>query len=185
MSKVNLLDSSVQELYQKEPFWNICNPCQCEGCCCIGADVSVYEDEWRLICDYVQTLPAEERNVLADNIKINRMCIFRATDKCLIHPVRPENCRYTPYQYVVTSDDHLRYSQVKISGLTSKCVFKAVDEPIDPSLAHELRQNKFADLLNHGRHTKYLSLNWQVAYSPLPGSHHPVSEWIRIEPLIY
>lgn len=176
---MTILESTIQELYQMEPFWNICNPCQCKGHCCVGADVTIYEREWAEIERHIQALPYEDQDTLRLNIKHKRKCVFRANDKCLIHAVRPENCRFTPYQYGITPDNHLKYTQVKRSKLTGMCTYRSVDRLIDVTMANDLRQSKFATLENFGRPTVYLSLNWQVAHSQTSGAALPASEWIR------
>ena len=176
---MEVLDSSIQELYQKEPFWNICNPCQCKGHCCIGADIQIHKNEWTEIERYIRELSYEDKTALCRNIQRSSKCVFRTNDKCLIHAVRPANCRYTPYQYVVTADNHLRYTQVKHSKITGTCIYCTVDAPIDAATANELRQCKFAPLDNFGMSTLYLSLNWQVAHSEALGTSCPASELVR------
>lgn len=180
---MEVLDSAIQELYQKEPFWNICNPCQCKGHCCIGADITIYENEWAEIERYIRKLSTEDKTALSRNIQQSSKCIFRTDDKCLIHTVRPANCRYTPYQYVVTADNHLRYTQVKHSKITGTCIYRTVYDQIDAATANELRQCKFAPLDNFGRPTIYLSLNWQVAHSEALGTAFSASELIRLTAL--
>lgn len=181
---MELLDSSIRELYTREPYWNMCNPCRCGGCCCIGADISISEGEWQTIKQYVQTLPEEDKSILANNIKTNNLCVFRALDKCLIHDVRTEDCRYTPYQYVVTVDNRLIYSELKLSDDKDRCVWRRVEKPITPRLAQEMREQEFFYLPNFGRSTLYLSLNWQIAHSPSQDISHNLSEWLQIESLI-
>lgn len=182
---MKILEATIRELYKIEPFWNICNPCQCKGHCCIGADISISESEWAQIERYIQTLPYEGLDTLRLNIKHERNCVFRAYDRCLIHPVRPENCRFTPYQYCITPDSRLRYTQVMRHEYGCECVYESVDCPIDRALANTLSHQKFAILDNFGRPTVYLSLNWQVAHCQSPESSHYASEWIRVKPLSY
>lgn len=166
---MKILESAIQELYQREPFWSICNPCQSKGHCCIGAVITIRKNERTEIERHIQALSSEDKKALVQNIQHSSKCVFRTNEKCLIHAVRPANCRYTPYQYVVTADGILQYTQVKHSAITGTCSYKRLNRLLDAAEADELRHCKFATLNNFGRPTVYLSLNWLVAHSPALG----------------
>lgn len=178
------LDLTIKELYEREPYWNMCNPCQCGGYCCIGADISISEDEWHKIKQYIGELSQEDMSILANNIDTNKMCFFRTPDKCMIHAVRPENCKYTPYQYLVTQDNRLQYHYAKVNDATNQCEFKFVDIPLADHLLSVLKSCKFHQLPNYDKQIFYLNLNWQVAHSQPKGVSHHLSEWLQIESLI-
>lgn len=180
MDSLILLDKAIQELRAREPFWNICFPCECKGVCCRRADITICEKEWSAIHSYVRGLPDSEKALLRRNIRRGSMCVFQTESKCLIHDVRPENCRYTPYQYNVV-DGRLNYSMVRVDSLSSECTFDSVSMPLSAENCEKLSECKFALLPNHERKTWYLSLNWLVRNSPAlaPGNERLLSDWLR------
>lgn len=173
---MDLLESTIEELHRIDPFWDICCPCRCKGHCCVGADITIYENEWLRIQHYIETLPEEDKVVLRRNIARGTHCVFRAADKCLIHQVRPENCRYTPFQARIDEDDTVVYSMVKVNPLTKKCHFRLIRRRLDSSSALSSRQQKFLLLPNFDRMTYYLCLNWQIAQRPIQGDSRLASE---------
>lgn len=179
------LNSLIEKLYKEETYWNICCPCQSDGYCCIGADVSVNTNEWSKIKKYVQLLSFEEKLILQKNIVNGTQCIFHAEDKCLIHDVRPENCRYTPYQLVVNSNNILKYSMVRINPETNRCEFEPVRKRISPQERKMIEQNSFVLLPNFDSYTKYISLNWLAKHcSVITEKTLCVSEWLKVQPLL-
>lgn len=95
-----ILFHRIEKLIKIEPYWNKCMHCQHHGKCCIKANVSIREDEWIVIKEYIQNLNESDKSDLRYNIEHNIFCPFRASDKCLIHEVRPLNCIWTPFQVV-------------------------------------------------------------------------------------
>ncbi len=164
---MGLLDEMIDELIRIEPFWQICIPCRCGGTCCIGANILIETSEIEPIADRIAALEAEDAKMLARNALGKQLCVFRTQDKCLIHEVRPSNCRFTPYQYSVDENGILKYSQVSVSG--NACNAVQIKIPVDPIRANELRNSKFALLPNHGAPVHYLSLNWYASHRE-PGS---------------
>ncbi len=160
---MSLLDSMIEDLLVIEPFWKICYPCNFHGFCCIGAKIKFSDAECSAIDRYVSSLSESDQAVIADNLKHGRHCIYRSSDKCLIHDARPENCQYTPFQYVVNPQNVLIYSMVRIGA--EHCEFRHVDLPLSQQQADRARVQKFLRLPNFGRQTVYLSLNWYVAHS--------------------
>lgn len=88
----------INRLMEIEPYWNKCIHCQQCGKCCKGANVSIRTDEWIMIKEYIQNLNESDKSDLRYNIEHNIFCPFRASDKCLIHEVRPLNCIWTPFR---------------------------------------------------------------------------------------
>lgn len=172
------LEKSIQELLSQEPHWNCCFPCKNSGKCCIGADISVCEHEWNLIKQYVCGLPDHEKFLLSENIQSRNTCIFRTDTKCLIHEVRPENCRYTPFQAVITSDRELLYCMV-----SEDCSFQSIRKQLDSETASRIANTKFPVLQNFNSETKYLCLNQIYRPCGHEEKYHLVSEWLGLSPL--
>lgn len=158
---MSLLDTAIAELLSIEPFWNICYPCKFQGFCCIGAEITFDGNEKNIVDQYVSTLPANEQEIIRDNAARNQHCIYRAPEKCLIHDVRPENCRYTPFQATIDPENILRYSMVRI-GKSGHCEFRSREIQLSEPLTSHYRHEKFLLLPNFDRNTRYLSLNWIV-----------------------
>ena len=180
---MELLNLMIEELYKEESYWNICHPCQCNGYCCIGADISVDSNEWSIIKKFVQQLSFEEKAILQKNIISRTQCIFRTTNKCIIHNVRPDNCRFTPYQVSVDSSNTLRYNMVRFHPITKHCHFKLVKKAISHEERKMIEQAPLVALANYGSVTKYISLNWLVKHNPSNTNVLPVSKWIKNDPL--
>lgn len=85
------LEEAISELRKIEPYWNRCFPCKNQGKCCIGADVTIYKSEWNKIYSYLNNLPDLEKSIVMSNLQLNKLCIFRSEEKCLIHKVRPQS----------------------------------------------------------------------------------------------
>ena len=90
------IDSLSQELREIEPFWARCLPCRNSGRCCKGCDVPVYGSEWAAIIDFLTANPSVMEHA-KEAFAAGRMCMFRGAQGCMIHDVRPLNCRYAPY----------------------------------------------------------------------------------------
>lgn len=119
---MSLLESTIDELLSREPFWKICYPCKFKGFCCKGAEIDFSKNEQHIIDEYINTLPNDSQKIIYENKKYNKHCIYHSVEKCLIHEVRPQNCRYTPFQALIDNDNTLIYTMVRIvNGL---CDFK-------------------------------------------------------------
>lgn len=94
----NRLDSLVNTLYDKDPFWSKCLHCPFQGKCCNGANINVFPYEIPIIITYLKQCSLEDRLTLKNNIINNRYCPFQFEKKCLIHECRPLNCRWTPFK---------------------------------------------------------------------------------------
>ena len=167
----NLLEESIIELRKIEPFWDRCFPCNLKGICCQGADLSVYDSEWESILEYIAGFSSEDKKVLLTNVQQEKHCVFRAENNCLIHEVRPENCRYTPFQCLVTQDNYLKYAMV-----SDDCSFQYISLPLNDDDANLVRESKFIILRNFEKETHYLSLNYQVQQCPLSENSRHVSD---------
>ncbi len=170
---MNLLDAVIEELLEIEPFWRNCPHPGCAGICCKGADVTVDPMEWGMIREYISHLSEAEKAIIRSNASLGKNCYFRADNKCLIHAVRPENCRYTPYQCSIAGDGKLHYCMVRVGK--KRCYFKTVVKDIDdfPLASVQRSCGKFLLLDNFGRKTHYIYLNWLVERSPVfPGCTH-------------
>lgn len=168
----NNLENVVNELRAIEPYWKRCFPCQNKGKCCVGADISASESEWNLIFDYIRTMNNQDKKALKDNIISNNHCVFRIEEKCLIHDVRPENCRYTPFQFAVTNTNHLLYTMV-----SDDCRFLSVDKKLNVTEADTLRNSKFYKLKNFEEETSFISLNYLLNHNLIsPESLHNIQK---------
>lgn len=171
------MDKIISELKELEPYWDICFPCKNKGKCCVGADISIYQSEWNIIIGYIKQLSKPDKKILLSNILLNKPCFFHSDDKCLIHEARPQNCRYTPFQYLITADNHLRYTMI-----SQKCEFKSILFQLEPNMADELRMMKFSKLPNFDTETYYISLNYLSDKGKLISNKEVsrrLSEWIR------
>ncbi|MBR3078158.1 MAG: YkgJ family cysteine cluster protein [Oscillospiraceae bacterium] len=155
------LEAVIEELCRLEPFWNRCHPCSSKGKCCEGAKIRPSKKEQQVITEHLVSLPFFDKQQLMYNLMNSRICIYHTPEKCLIHDVRPEVCRYTPYQCVITNENMLNYSFVG-SDANKRCFFKACSRQLSPTEAAAMRQSKYLLLDNFDRKTYYLSLNWLI-----------------------
>jgi len=94
----DFVDGISKDLAKIEPYWRKCFPCKNKGRCCNNSDIGIPDVEWKSIVEFL----SENKDVI-EYAKIrarNSMkCIFYNHDakSCLIHPVRPINCRFAPY----------------------------------------------------------------------------------------
>ena len=153
------LDDVIEELLELEPFWRICYPCRFKGVCCHGAKISVTPDEQAVIDEYLSGQPLLVRRLVFVHKMIGWHCKYHTDEGCLIHDVRPANCRYTPFQMGVSSDHVLTYSMVRV-GESGHCEFSMQHIPLSDAQGGYLASSKFPLLDNFGRPTRYLSLNW-------------------------
>lgn len=113
------LCSEIEKLEALDPFWKRCRNCPFKGRCCIDNDIDIREDEWfeiKALLDSSETIKAQVR----DNFLHHRKCFFQTEKCCLIHPIRPCNCLYTPYQAVLTDYEH----HLIFNVMDEKCEFE-------------------------------------------------------------
>lgn len=174
-----ILFQKIDRLIEIEPSWSKCMRCQHKGKCCIKADISIREDEWKIIKEYIQNFNESDKSVLRHNIKHHIFCPFRASDKCLIHEVRSLNCIWTPFQVVqnIQTNDltfYIPYLSCKYFRKTIKKYPKINDE--------------FVKLRIGNKECYYLFLNdIYIEYINNPEQHvNNLSNLItQIPPLIY
>ena len=156
------LDLLINELLTIEPFWKMCYPCSSaiKGFCCKGARISTSEQEAEIIRQHLNRLSPSDAAAYKINIALGIKCPYRTKAKCLISEVRPENCRYTPFQCAF-DENILRYSMVK-KGILWSCRFRTMEVPMTPDQLKSFltADGKFALLKNFDRKTYYLSLNY-------------------------
>lgn len=122
-----VLMSQISQLLEIEPKWKKCNKCPNSGVCCIGADITMYEYEWKIISKYLIDNPVVFSEVKL-NYKRRSLCYFRTDDKCLIHDIRPLNCIFTPYQAIYGADKCIHYAPYKEDCLLLKPVSISCNE---------------------------------------------------------
>lgn len=106
-----ILLHKIDVMIKIEPYWEKCMNCPNHGKCCIGADISIREDEWAKIKQYLVNIDDSDKNKLLNNISNNVLCPFRTENKCIIHEIRPMNCIWTPFQAVQNvSNGNIFYS---------------------------------------------------------------------------
>lgn len=141
------LNQLISELLKIEPYWKKCYPCMHNGKCCIGADISIRNDEWEIIKGHIQTLEADRISAL----KNQSSCPFRTPTECLIHDYRPLNCMYTPFQAVFNETTKMLHYSMS----DEHCNCKQIETDIgDIDLS-----NPFIKLDNFGKDVYYLLLN--------------------------
>lgn len=118
----NVLLNKISRLMEIEPYWNKCTHCQHNGKCCINANISVREDEWEIIKNYISNMNKTDKTILKHNIVNNILCPFRASDKCIIHDVRPLNCIWTPFQVV----QHINNGDIKYFMINDDCDYQSI-----------------------------------------------------------
>ncbi len=108
--KKELFDE-IHLLEERNPSFLNCRKCPFKGKCCIDNDIDIREDEWEKIEKFLDE-NEEARKKIKENFLSNRKCYFRTEECCLIHPIRPTNCIYTPYQIIQNVHDKtLTYSK--------------------------------------------------------------------------
>ncbi len=100
------LYKEIEILESKEEKYLRCRKCPFKGKCCIDNDIDIREDEWNLIREFLDN-HADARNEVYDNFIHDHKCYFRTEKCCLIHPIRPTNCIYTPYQLIQNRYDNV------------------------------------------------------------------------------
>jgi Fe-S-cluster containining protein len=99
-------DVETKLLYDREPFWRICQKCPDGYCCSRSSYVAVNRagnpflvEDWLLMLEFVQEhFSVADKKRLASNILSHRRdCIFLFGNRCSIHPARPWTSRIHPY----------------------------------------------------------------------------------------
>lgn len=122
----------IGELEEKDPSWKNCRKCPFRGKCCIDNDIDIRDDEWeeiKALLDQNESI----RNQVKENFINNRKCYFRTEKCCLIHPIRPTNCLYTPYQ-AIQNEFSL---EVEYSLRSPSCDFETKTISLDKPLKKE------------------------------------------------
>ena len=179
LNKINdYIDKKVNELSKIEPFWKICLPCKNNGRCCNGADVNVHDSEWEEIVNLLNS----HKDILSyaqGRIKKKSCCIFfnYSASKCLIHSIRPINCRYTPFQIIKNKNNKyvyhsmhdncnlfLKENPLQIYNTEQKHIVKVKKN--QDSEIHLLYLNEMPELLNYGKNEniKKLSERFKAKY---------------------
>ncbi|WP_313803235.1 YkgJ family cysteine cluster protein [Cytobacillus sp.] len=166
------LDNLIQQLRTKDPYWNKCHPCKNKGKCCIGANPSFSDKEWQDVIEYLDEIPKDDYDKLLENFKHNKLCPFRTESKCLIHKVRPFNCKYTPFQAVYRNDGKIIYSMT-----TDDCNFKTVVS--EPNMNFNSTEN-FIELNNFLEKRSYLLINnWVISNNLLEEPEKKATELLN------
>jgi Fe-S-cluster containining protein len=95
---IPILEEAIEKLESMEPTWKNCKACPNAGKCCDGAPIIVFQEEWDAIAQYLKAYP-KKLAYAADRFEQGKECYFHDPNatQCLIHEVRPLNCRWTPY----------------------------------------------------------------------------------------
>lgn len=152
------LDELILKLNSKEEYFKKCLKCPNKGKCCIDNDIDIRDDEWAYIKKYL--LDNEDiYKLVYDNFKNGRRCYFRTDEKCLIHDIRPLNCKYTPYQ-MIYKDGHLIYH---ISDDYCNFSYQDIICDIDTKedIYYDFRSNRYYILLNNFIDEYYDSLFYE------------------------
>lgn len=106
---IPLLELKILELEAEEESWKNCKSCPFSGKCCDGAPLIIWPEEKEEIVNYLRMHEGIKKFALS-RYKKNEKCYFydRDAKACLIHAVRPLNCRWTPY--TVFHDPNSGYS---------------------------------------------------------------------------
>lgn len=165
------LFQEIEELERKDPSWLNCRHCPFKGKCCIDNDIDIRDDEWEEIKHLLDTDEIIRRQV-KENFDKGSKCYFRTDSCCLIHPIRPTNCIYTPYQVIQNLDDHtLMYSR-----RSNCCDFEIVIKPSKP-----LKEEDYLLKLQEENHY-YLFLNhWFLHYDQKSDDSYKEEAYYRLK----
>lgn len=154
-----ILFHKINNLIKIEPYWGKCNNCPNHGKCCINADISIREDEWTVIKQYLVNLRTSDKEILLNNINNNVYCPFRASEKCIIHEVRPMNCIWTPFQAV----QNINNGNIMYSIIDTECKSRSVTlgnhEFINPNF--EYIKLPDSDINRHYLFLNYFIVNYE------------------------
>ncbi|WP_186077776.1 YkgJ family cysteine cluster protein [Burkholderia gladioli] len=119
---IPILNRAISKLESKEPSWKNCRSCPFSGKCCDGAKLRIFPEERINILEFIKKNP-NVRNYSVDRYMNGKACYFynRDAKACLIHDVRPLNCRWTPYTIFI--------GDAGVSGMIrdSQCNFRRID----------------------------------------------------------
>ncbi len=95
---IPILENKIAALELKEESWKRCRACPFNGKCCDGASVDMFPEEREAITVYLDNNP-DVKSYALTRYSQGKKCVFYDKDasSCLIHEVRPLNCRWTPY----------------------------------------------------------------------------------------
>ena len=143
----------IAELEEADPSWKNCRVCPFKGKCCLDNDIDIREDEW----EEIKTLLDKDSSIreqVYQNLLSHSRCYFHSEKCCLIAPIRPTNCLYTPYQLIQNVYD----KSIEYSLRSPSCDFETREEKEDSLLPLS------PYLIQKGEHT-YLFLNyWFLNY---------------------
>lgn len=176
-----ILFHKINNLIDIEPYWAKCMNCPNHGKCCIGADISIREDEWTIIKQYLVKLNEHDKKTLLNNFNNNILCPFRAEDKCIIHEMRPMNCIWTPFQAV----QNVNNGNIMYSVIDTECKSRLVTLENQEFINSNIEQIELPDS-DISRHYLFLN-NFIINYENSSNySYKNLSELINQVPsLIY
>ena len=150
----------------------MCYPCSHEGRCCVNADPVAYNDEWKLIWQYLNKHDEEMQQAI-DNFQKGLSCILYSKNagRCLIHDERPLLCRSTPFN--LKKQHNIYLSTLCLHNCNSFVMIPLAAKPAD---------DVYTDIqIGEGQSRCYLNLN---EYEELISfnAEHPkkkISEWFE------
>ncbi|NHQ80292.1 YkgJ family cysteine cluster protein [Chromobacterium vaccinii] len=122
---IPILESKVSDLEAQEESWKNCRACPHEGKCCDGATLIAFPEEIAAIREYIKN-NLDVLQYAVSRYRKKKPCYFydKESTKCLIHEVRPLNCRWTPYAAFPDGNGGI---QVNIRSV--RCDFKIATIP--------------------------------------------------------
>lgn len=143
----------IAELEERDPSWKNCRKCPFKGKCCLENDIDIREDEWQEISSLLDK-DSFIRSEVYKNYLADSRCYFHTEEKCLIAPIRPTNCLYTPYQLI----QNVYSGDIEYSLRDEDCFFVTKEEKSNSLLPLD------SPFIERGGHT-YLFLNyWFTKY---------------------
>ncbi|WP_236206034.1 YkgJ family cysteine cluster protein [Pseudomonas tohonis] len=109
---IKILNQHVSRLERIESSWSNCRSCPHGGACCIGvSNLLIFPEEQKTIKSHLR----KNKEILAyaiQRLEKKQGCYFHSSESktCLIHEVRPLNCRWTPYTAFPEPDGMLSIS---------------------------------------------------------------------------
>lgn len=144
----------ISELEEMDPSWKNCRECPFHGRCCNGNDIDIREDEWEEIKTVLDRNPLI-RGEVKQNFLSGKKCYFQSMTCCLINPVRPTNCLYTPYQAI----QNLYDGNIAYSHRSKECLFttkEIASKMLDPG--------KYLIRIEGEEHPYLLLNHWYLDY---------------------
>lgn len=152
-SAIPILESKISHLESREESWKNCRACPFSGKCCDGATLIVFPEEKLAIHKYLESNP-DILQYATTRYKQNKTCYFynKESSKCLIHEVRPLNCRWTPYAAFQDGN-----GGVSVNIRSAQCDFTKVSIPS----AHAQGNMTFLPIKFSSTEANNVYLNWQ------------------------